>query len=244
MSYQSTVVRTMLPALVLLHYAPTQAADTAPWKAEVEAGVINTTGNTESQSINAKAMGEHNTTTWRHKVNFESLVTSDATSGTTAERYYIAEKSDLKFTDSPSYIFEQIDYEADRFSGYTYRSTLTLGYGRALVKRDDLTLDAEIGAGYRKSKETETGKTLEESMGRGGAALDWAITSHSAFREAVSIDVGTEATISKSVTALKAQVNGSLATKLTYTIKNTSKVPVGFKKTDTETAFTLVYSFQ
>jgi len=243
MSYKSAAVAVLLPALALLNQSPAQAEETAPWKAEVEAGVINTTGNTESRSINAKAMAEFNTTDWRHKANIESLVTSDAASGTTAERYYIAEKSDRKFTDSPSYIFEQIDYEADRFSGYTYRSTLILGYGRTLLKKDDLALDTEIGAGYRKSEETATSKVLEESIGRVAANLDWAITSHSAFRESISVDAGSDATISKSVTSLKAQVNGNLATKLTYTIKNTSKVPVGNKETDTETAFTLVYSF-
>jgi putative salt-induced outer membrane protein len=242
MSYKSSIGLVLLPAVAFLNYSQAQAAETAPWKAEVELGVINTTGNTESRSINAKAMGEYNTTSWRHKANLESLVTSDV-SGTSAERYYLAEKSDRKFTDSPSYVFEQIDYEADRFSGYTYRSTFTLGYGRTLVKRDDLTLDAEIGAGYRKSEESATNNIIEESIGRGGFNLDWAITSHSGFREAVYVEAGSEATITKSVTALKAQVNGNLATKLTYTIKNTSDVPVGNKKTDTETAFTLVYSF-
>jgi putative salt-induced outer membrane protein len=242
MSYKSLAGLLAVPALAILTSHSALAAEASPWKAEVEAGVINTTGNTESRSLNAKARGEYNTTSWRHKANLESLVTSDA-SGTSAERYLIAEKSDRKFADSNSYIFEQIDYEADRFSGYTYRSTFTLGYGYTVIKRNDLTLDAEIGAGYRKSEESATSNIIEESMGRGAANLDWAITSHSAFREAVYVEVGTEATITKSVTGLKAQVNGNLATNLTYTIKNTSDVPVGIKKTDTETAFTLVYSF-
>jgi len=242
MSYKLPATLVLLPALVLLNTIPALAAETAPWKAEVELGVINTTGNTESQSVNAKAMGLYQTTDWRHKANLESLVTSD-TNGTSAERYYIAEKSDKKFTDSPAYAFEQIDYEADRFGGYTYRSTFILGYGRTLIKKDNLALDAEIGVGYRKSEETATSDIVEETIGRGGVNVDWAITPHSAFREAVSIDAGDNATITKSVTSLKAQVNGNLATKLTYTIKNTSDVPVGNKKTDTETAFTLVYGF-
>jgi len=58
------------------------------------------------------------------------------------------------------------------------------------------------------------------------------------------VDVGEDTTVTKSVTALTAQINGSLATKITYTIKNTSDVPTDdIEKTDTETAVTLVYSF-
>jgi len=228
--------------LALSVWSNVSAEEKSPWEAEIELGIINTTGNTESQTISSKAMGEYNVERWRHKANLESLVSSD-TSGTSAERYLIAEKSDYKFTGDIAYVFTQVDYEADRFSGYNYRSTIALGYGRKLIKQDNLNLEAEIGGGYRQSEISTNSDISEETLSRAAANLKWKITSHSSFRESVSVDIGSDATITKSVTALKSQVNGNLATKLTYTVKNTSDVPVGIEKTDTETAFTLVYNF-
>ena len=78
---------------------------------------------------------------------------------------------------------------------------------------------------------------------RGAARYAWKITQYSNFTEDITVDVGEDVTVTKSVTGLTAKINTSLATKLTYTIKNTSKVPAGVKKTDTEMAVTLVYSF-
>ena len=78
---------------------------------------------------------------------------------------------------------------------------------------------------------------------RGAARYAWKITEHSKLTEDLTIDVGEDVTVTKSITGLTSKINSSLATKLTYTVKNTSKVPAGVKKTDTELAVTLVYSF-
>ena len=242
MTTKKTASLLLIPTAIIFGQASAIAADTSPWKSEVELGYINTTGNTESESVNAKALAEYSIDRWKHTANFESLVTSD-TSGTSAERYYIAEKSDYKYSNDISYSFGQIDYEADRFSGYDYRSTATIGYGHKILDQEDLTLDAEIGVGLRKSEITSTAETTSESIGRGTVKVKWQVSAYATFKETISTDIGSDATINKSVTSLKSQINGNLATKLTYTIKNTSDVPVGIKKTDTETAFTLVYSF-
>jgi putative salt-induced outer membrane protein len=78
---------------------------------------------------------------------------------------------------------------------------------------------------------------------RGAGHYTWNITEHSKFSEDLTIEAGEDVTVTKSVTGLSAKINSSLATKLTYTVKNTSKVPAGVKKTDTEFAVTLVYGF-
>ncbi|HGX93410.1 MAG TPA: DUF481 domain-containing protein, partial [Candidatus Tenderia sp.] len=71
----------------------------------------------------------------------------------------------------------------------------------------------------------------------------WDVSKTSHFTQELVSDIGEDSTVTKSVTALKTQINGSLAMKLSYTLKNTSKVPTGKEKTDTETAVTLVYGF-
>ncbi len=211
------------------------------WKGNVELGVVTTTGNTETQTINAKAKTVTERKNWRHTVIIESLNSSNE-SNTTAERYAINGQSDYKLDDQ-NYFFAMVNYEYDRFSGYDYRISEALGYGRRVIGNPNLSLDLEIGPGARQSKLDTTGDTENEFTVRGAAKLAWKIGDNSTFSQNLSTDVGEDVTISKSVTALTAQVNGSLATKITYTIKNTSDVPAGIKKTDTETAVTLVYVF-
>ena len=210
------------------------------WKGNVELGIVNTTGNTKTKTTNLKAKVETEREKWRHVINLDALKSSDQ-GVSTAERYMLSGQSSFKMG-KKNFFFALVSYEDDRFSGYDYRVTESIGYGRRVIADPSLTLDLEIGPGLRQSK-LETGDTSDETMVRGAAKLAWAISKTSKFTEDLSTDVGEDVTITKSVTGLSAQVNGSLATKLTYTIKNTSDVPVGVEKTDTETAVTLVYNF-
>ena len=227
--------------LTATSYAETKTdTDYGTWKGNVELGIVYTTGNTETETTNAKAKAATETEKWRHTVKYESLKSSDQGT-TTAERYALNGQSDYKL-DKKNFFFAMINYEDDRFSGYKYRMTEAIGYGRRVVDEPNLTLDLEIGPGARQSK-LETGETESEAMVRGAGKLNWKISKTSTLTEDLSVDAGENSTITKSVTALSAQINGSLATKITYTIKNTSNVPPGVEKTDTETAVTLVYNF-
>jgi len=219
--------------------ADPQVTDSS-WKGNVELGIVTTTGNTETETINAKARAVTEREKWRHTVFVESLNSSNG-GDTTAERYVVNGQSDYKFGEH-NYFFVMVNYENARFSGYDYRVSEALGYGRRVIGNAALTLDLEIGPGARQSK-LDTGGSEDELTVRGAAKLAWKISDTSTFTQDLNTDVGEDTTVTKSVTALTAQVNGSLATKITYTIKNTSGVPVGVEKTDTETAVTLVYSF-
>lgn len=216
------------------------AADESSWKSSAELGIVNTTGNTETQTINAKAKTENERDKWRHSASVEALKTSDHDT-TTAERYTLSGQTNYKYN-KHSYSFVTATYEDARFTGYDYQVNAALGYGRRVKDSDDLKLDLEAGPGMRHTK-LDNGDTDEEAILHAAAKLLWAISKTSEFTEDLVTDIGEDATITKSVTSLKAQINGSLATKLTYTVKHTSDVPDGTKNTDTETAVTLVYSF-
>jgi len=61
--------------------------------------------------------------------------------------------------------------------------------------------------------------------------------------EHLTTEIGSDTTITRSVTALTAQLAGSLAMKLSFTARHISEVPASVKDMDTETAVTLVYGF-
>jgi len=221
-------------------YAEDATVEKSLWKASAELGFVSTTGNTETETLNAKAKASTDREKWRHKAEITSLNSSDATTRT-AQKVTLMGKSDYKL-EGKNFLFGVVSYENEKFSGYDYRVTEAIGYGRRVVENADMILDLEVGPGARQSK-LDNGDTENESMLRVAAAYDWTISKTSKFSEVFTVEMGEDVTVSKSVTSLSSQIEGNLSMKVTLTYKNTSDVPVGVENTDTETAVTLVYNF-
>jgi len=232
----------MLTAGLVIAHSAIAADVTVPpeWKGEAELGLVYTSGNTETDTVNLKAKIAREELKWRHTASVAGLRTSD-NSSTTAQRVEVKGQSDYKFS-KHEYIFGLVNYENDRFSGYHYRISESVGYGRRVVDRPGMTLDLEVGPGARQSK-LDDGSRENEFVVRGAAKYAWSISETSKFTEDLGVEAGKDNTVSKSVTALSSKINGNLAMRLSYTIKYTSSVPPTIKNTDTETAVTLVYSY-
>ncbi len=225
----------------LFFSAPLYAAEgDSEWNGEVELGIVSTSGNTETSTINLNTKLENNREQWKHLILFNTLHSSSE-DNSTAERYVLIGKSDYKI-DAISYAFGRVSYEDDRFSGFEYQATEVLGYGRKIIQEPTLKLDVEGGPGMRQSK-AENASSENEGILYLSGNLKWDISETSRFTEDLFTEIGEDITITKSVTGLKAQINGDLAMRVTFTAKHTSKVPAPKKKVDTETGISLVYSF-
>jgi putative salt-induced outer membrane protein len=234
--------RAITVALALLAAAPAWGEEPPKGlSGEAELGLVATDGNTQTQNLNAKAKVAHEGTRWRNEAHGETVLASDD-QGSTAERYFVAAKTDRKFGER-SYVFVTANWEKDLFSGYEYRITEALGYGNRVVATDAVTLDLEAGPGARQSRVERSGTTDNEALGRVALNLEWKVSDTSTFTEDATSEIGSDATVTRSVTGLKTQVAGQLATKITFTVKNTTDVPPGVEETDYETAVTLVYGF-
>lgn len=228
-------------ALLLGCWAGAVAAEEAAGLGgEAELGVVTTSGNTDTRSINAKARLRYLTESWRHEGRLEALRTSDGDL-TTAERYMASGKSDFRFTPK-DYLFVTVRYEDDRFSGYDYQFSEAIGYGRRVLDADSVQLDLEVGAGGRHSQETGQ-ERVDEAILRGAAKLGWAISPTSRFTEEVLVESGESNTYTEATSALSVKINSRFALKLSLTLKHNSDVPAGVDKTDTMSAVTLVYDF-
>jgi len=210
-------------------------------ESSVELGLIQTTGNTETQSINAKANVMMTKGKWGTSASLEALNVS-GDEGRLSEKYIGTGQVAYLATDR-SYGFLMAKGEHDPFSGYSYQVTSALGYGYRAIKKDDMVLDLEAGPGFRQLKVRDTGDKEDEALLhlRAYFALDLSKTSK--LTEDLVIDAGEDSTIIRSVTAVTAQIVGNLAMKASFTLKNTSDVPPGVEDTDTETSLALVYSF-
>lgn len=231
--------------LVVTGSVVAEEKQTTPWKGEAELGFIRTTGNTETQTGALKAGITYEVDKWRHNAYAEAYgtETEDAAGNSvvSAERYELSGKSDYKFNEY-DYMFGLIKLTKDRFSGFEYEHIISAGYGRKVIKQNDMELDLEIGPGVRLFK-VDDGVSDDEALVRLAGKYWWQITENSKFTQDLSFDIGEDITSTESITGIQANINSTLALKFTYAIRNKSEVPAGIEKTDTEVAMTLVYSY-
>ena len=221
--------------------AAVEQKKTNEWKGEGELGYTSTSGNTVSENLNAKLGVEKKHKKWTHRAAIVALQAS-SNSVKSAERTTYTARSEYKFG-VKAYSFGAIRYETDKFSGYDYQSSITVGIGEQFIKNESHELDASAGIGYREKKEVAPGKVFNEAIFTTGFNYTYIISPHATFKEKILIETGATNTYTESETSLKMKINGNLASKITYTVKNNSDVPVGAKETDTITTIALVYGF-
>lgn len=250
----------LFPALTLfflpLHAA--QAADAASaqeshqpsnWNGEGEIGYLMTSGNSETESLNAGLDLNYEARPWRHHARFQAFYSaeeSETESGeeemeTSAQKYRITGQTDYQFTEN-NYAFLRGSYQDDRFSGYDYETSVSAGYGRRLFQTDRLLMEIEAGPGYR-YKRLETGGEDKEAILRAYTLFTAQISENAMFKQELSVEAGADQTVTESISSVQTRINSIFSMKASYTLEHTSTVPEGTEKTDTETALALVYNF-
>lgn len=229
------------PGLLSALLLASGAAHGADWKGEAAAGLLVTSGNSETQSLNGKFALETLTERWKNRFSASGINNGDD-EGRSAERYTLGDQLDYNF-DPRNYAFGALDWEKDRFGGFRERTSETLGYGRHILTGPVHVLDAEIGAGARQTEAQDTGEEQDEFVGRIGGKYQWTISETSAFLQTLKVESGDENTFTESVSELKLSIVGNLFLSLSFTARNNSDVPADTKKTDTFTAISLAYGF-
>lgn len=232
------MTRRVLAILMAIGCSAAQAGD---WKGEAGAGLLTTSGNSETESLNGNFALEYTDKPWKNSFSASAINNGDE-QGRTAERYAVGNKTDYDFTER-DYLFLALEWEKDLFGGIRERTSETIGYGRHVLTGPVHLLDAEIGIGARQTEEQDTGAKEDEVIGRLGGKYQWLISDTSAFSQSLKIEHGSSNTFTESVSALKLSIIGNLFAKISFTVRNNSDVPPDTKKTDTETAVSLSYAF-
>ena len=111
----------MLPAMAL---AQDQAADTPPedpWSGRGALGYTSTSGNTDSENLNANLQVGYEKDLWKHSLSLE-IIQAETDNEDSADSWTLLERSEYKL-DEKSYGFGQFRYQEDEFSGYDYETS-------------------------------------------------------------------------------------------------------------------------
>ena len=218
-----------------------EAAETG-WSGTGEFGFVSTSGNTETETLNLKLEFVKNTEKWRYRLAGAAL-TSSKSGDKDAERYMAEFQGDRKL-DEKSYLFGVVRWDSDKFGAYDPQQTITVGYGRELMKSENHELKGEIGIGYRRLEAATTGVTSSEAIARFMLDDAWSITPSTAWNNRLLIEAGSDNTFTQFNTGLAVAMNEKFALKLGFELRHNTDVPFGVtEKTDTTTSMNLVYNF-
>jgi putative salt-induced outer membrane protein len=215
-------------------------AQERPWDASISFGYVGTTGNTDTTSVNLEALLKYSTARWVHNAKFQALGAQE-NQNTKAERYYLEDKSDFSL-DNDQYLFAKGSYTDDRFSGFDYQAALSSGYGRYLLRNATYNLQGFGGVGYRENSIINGGSEGEVILSL-GENFSWEISDSASLVQSLTSEVGDELTVTRFEIGLESNIIDRIATKISFQVRNTSKVPAGNKTTDTQTSVSLVYTF-
>lgn len=222
-------------------FAQTPEEPGKPLSAEVGLGIVNTSGNSDTSSINASGEVVYQKSQWRHSGRAEGF-RATVDDEKTAERYLLTGKSDYHLDDR-NYLFGLLTYEDDRFSGFDYQAGAAVGYGRDVLRGPTLNANVEAGVGVRYFELSDTGEEDSEGTVRLAGALSWNVSDTATVAQELNTTIGETMTVSNSITSLSTQVVGNLAAKVSLSVRHVSDVPPDVKKTDTTTTVNLVYKY-
>jgi len=214
-----------------------------PWQVTAELGGTMTTGNTETSTLKAKLDMKHEIAQWKNEY-FADVLYSEDGDNKTASRWKIGAKGGY-ILDETSSIFILGEHEQDEFSDYDSVSSFASGYSKRLLKSETALLDVDIGPGY-KYFDLMNGASEKTGILHLGLSYENALSQTSKFTQVLVSDFAFKdeiSTLSRSETAITANIMGELAMKLGLTIRHDNNAGVGKKSIDTETTITLLYTF-
>lgn len=241
----------LLVSGVQLVFAQDADSGASPWSGNVSVGYLRSSGNTEDSTADFDFDVLYTMKPWAHLLKGRAYG-AKTDNETTSESYKLGWKSTYDFTAS-NYGYGALDWNKDRFAGYTRQTYATVGYGRRILATDVYVLNAEIGAGYARQRSAEVGDgmggivepaaTVDGATGTLGGNFTWKLSDNASFEQTLYLFAASENNFWESVTKLRAGLIGNVGMALSYTIKRNSEVPAGTEKIDTLTSIGLDYAF-
>lgn len=210
------------------------------WTGKAEVGGFLTTGNSNTAGVTATLSAVREGIAWRQKFHGQ-FDYQESLGVVTRDHWLAAYEPNYKFGPR-GYVYGQVQYESDRFLGFTDRASGSTGIGYSAIKTPRLRLDLELGPAYRYTAYTDD--TQRGSIAaRGSLDLKWQLVRGISLAEVASAYGERYSSTVSSATSLSAKLFGPLSANLSYTVQYESRPPAGSVTTDTTSRIGLGYSF-
>jgi putative salt-induced outer membrane protein len=234
---------TLLAAVVPAH---------ADWSGKGETGLVLASGNTNTETANAKIQAINTTTDWKLALGGAVLYSSDE-EGKIANRWDVFSQLDWNFT-KRNFLFGAGRYEQDEFSGFEYQATASYGIGRRFFDTPTTKATGTLGAGYKFSEtrdsldETgtliEAGESNREVIFRSTLDFEHQFTATTNFISRLIVESGPDNTFVANDSSLQVKMTDVLALAVGLSVRHNTQPPADFQETDTLTTINLVYEIK
>ncbi len=236
----------------------TDDVPTAPegWTGTGELGFASARGNARSESLNLRFALGHEGPRWRHGWHASALRAKGDVVGdfdgdgvdegryaVNANRYELGLSSAYRL-DGRNHVAGSVRYENDDFSPYEYQATLAISYGRQMIDSERTRLGGEIGPGYRRARDFETGVVESDLIVRGLLDFSHRLTDSAELVNRLLVEAGADNTFAQNDFGISVAMNESFALKAGLQARHNTEVGPDTRRTDTLTTINLVYSFR
>ena len=210
------------------------------WTGKAELGGFLTTGTSDTKGVTGALSATREGILWRQK--FHAQVDYQESLGITTRDHFLASYEPNYKIDGRAYVYGAFSVESDRTLGFYDRYSASVGLGYSAIKQPRLSLDVELGPGYRDTGFTDA--TRQSSIAaRGTLDFKWHLLSGLTISQAGSAYVQRYDSTFGGTTAVSAKLIGPLSGQVSYNIQHESEPPAGSAGTNTTTRAGLVYSF-
>jgi len=213
----------------------------AVWSGSGQLGFSITSGNSDTENLSAGLSLKRETERWVSDMSLDILRASSDDIDT-AERYTVNTKTGYKFDDN-DYGYYGTRYDQDKFSGFDYTMTTSVGWGHKFHDTEELRLITEIGLGYR-TEALDIDRTENNGVVLAGK-LDYMrqLTETIKFEDVLVVEAGDDNSFVQNDLGFSFTVSEKFAVKLAHQIRHNTDAPFGKDSTDTLVSANLVYDF-
>jgi putative salt-induced outer membrane protein len=241
---------------------PIARADDAPpppppehtWIGKGQIGYVDAKGNTDAETANGNIEISRFDGPWKNDL-YLSYLYGKSNGVLNAERFEGHEQTNYALSGA-LYVFGGLRYEHDLFDGFQYQASLTSGLGYKIIDNSDLSLTAQVGAGYRWSRpETITKNAIgqvisrvpleedNEAVGTAGLDFSYKFTPTTTLTNKFYSEIGSMNTMLQDDIQLAVKMTTKLALAVGYKFMDNSNPPAPLKKLDTLATANLQFSF-
>lgn len=228
--------------LIALFFAASSLA-AEPFTGEAEAGAIVVSGNSDSESYNAKTKMIY--TAERNIYTGFGRYLKTLSNGTESARNWEAGLRYERELSEHFGVFVGQKAESDIYNGYIQRDSSDAGVKYSLIKSDEMNWFFEAGYRYQKTQST-AGVTSHDSLGRLYMEYNQAIDKTLSFKywaEYLPNFTETDAYLGNTEASLNIMLNSIFSLKLAYLLQYQNVPAAGGKYTTTTTTMNLVAKF-
>lgn len=219
------------------------AATAMEWQPSAEAGLVATSGNSDTLNVNGRFALAGKDESWIHDY-YALALRNETDNETTANRYEFGGRSGWKFGER-SYVFGALRYENDDFSTFDYQTIASIGYGVFAIQSEPTTLLFEIGPGYRWAKFADDIANTDDPDGavlRGLMDFQHRFTANTTMFDTMVVEAGSDNTFVQNDLGIAVSMTRTLALKAAFQVRHNTESVDDANRTDTLTTLNLVWT--